>query len=139
MPPAKPPVEFVEMFGQRLFLVQDNNKNHRRLIYERTGPNIWIEYFKILKKTVLGNHYHREKDEHFEILEGDGRLYLQNMDICDSPAGHMTVRTVAAGDKILVKAYTAHAFVLNPGSRMVCRANKTWNPDKKDLKRYNMV
>lgn len=96
-------------------------------VYRWSGSNSFIEKIEILQARPFGNCYHKKNDVEFEILEGVGALYRQGIDRQDNkPIGRIITLPVMAGDKKKIPAFKAYAFVLLPGSKMICRSNKRW-------------
>lgn len=120
--------------GHELTLVHERPD---RRIYEYSGVEGSIQFTEVLELTVLGNHYHKNKDENFEILAGGGVLCLQ---VIFSPTNkamlpHMHVVLMKPGFKYRVAPWEAHALVLEPGTELVCRSDKPWDPaDKHSVK-----
>ena len=137
-PPVNPFESLVDPYeidGHDLKFVHGD---HRRRIYEWNGPEGSIQYFEILEKTPLGNHYHKEKDEKVEILAGSGEVYIQVVfSMNEQPVSHLHNRPLKAGDKLRVAPFEAHTFVLEAGSKMVCRSDQPWN--SKDVYPFKLV
>lgn len=122
--------------GQELSL---DHKDVHHEIHEWNGQSCSIQYFQIFRELPLGNHYHKAKYENFKILEGSGIVHLQPVNTDGTPIGGAISYAVSAGSEILVTAFTAHTFILNPSSKMVCRSNRRWDPKNDDLNPYKLV
>jgi mannose-6-phosphate isomerase-like protein (cupin superfamily) len=114
----------------------------RRTIYEHSSRdgNYVINYFDIHATVPLGNHYHTEKDEHFIILEGSG-VYVSAAHTTEasrvlSQRHVVPLRTL---DTVFVPVFTAHAFILTPGSKMTCFGNAPWNNERPDIHPLKIV
>lgn len=107
------------------------HEDERRAIFEYNSieSNFSIQSFRIKTKIPLGNHYHKNKEEIFVILKGKGKLITcpvnqegvvieekQKIDIC-------------AGSVIKIKSYTAHTFLLEPNSEMICFSSAAFDPN----------
>ena len=113
----------------------------RRTIYEINLPRCSVQGFDI-KSNVgpLGNHFHQKKWEQFHILEGGGTLYTQTVDKDNNATGPLEQKQVMAnGECHIINAFTAHAFVLEPGTKMLCYSSEPFNPDDKDMHPFKVA
>lgn len=103
--------------------------DERRIISEFNSPagDFSIQQFEIKKEIPLGNHYHNEKDEIFVILKGGGYVILQNT----KEKKEKETTLLETGSVVYVPKNTAHTFVLEEGSEMICFSTKAF--DKDDL------
>src|SRR3989338_9280110 len=117
------------VIGTIAFVHEDN----RRSIAEFDSPEggFSVHIFKIKEKIPLGNHYHAEKDEVFVIV-GDGMVFFAEVNRDTFEVGYICGEVVTTGSVIKIPAYTAHTFVLKPGSKMLCYSTKPF--DKEDLR-----
>lgn len=112
--------------GHELVLVHEN---YARRVYEYSGPAGSIQYFEVLQKVPLGNHYHENKDENVQILAGRGTVYLRVVSsMNEHPVSELYTFQLNTGDTMRVAPFEAHAFVLEVGSIMICRSIKPYNP-----------
>lgn len=122
--------------GHELALV---NEDRRRRIFEYEGPEGSIQYTQVLELTVLGNHFHQHKDENFEILAGGGALCIQvifSVNLKPMLSGHH-ISLMKPGFKYRVAPFEAHAFVLEPGTELICRSKGKW--DQNDAHPFQLV
>lgn len=116
----------MQIDGHELTLVHEDE---RRRLYEYNDPNgSSIQCVEAKQACRLGEHYHREKDENIEILEGGGVLFMRVIfSINEHPISGLHWRPLNKGDKTSIAAFKAHAFVLSPGTIMVCRSHHQWH------------
>lgn len=106
----------------------------RRSIHEMNDPekDLSLQYFEIKAPAPLGNHYHMEKMEVFTILDGRGVVVTRRVDPeTKMLTGRGETMEVGPGMTVKVEAWTAHAFIMQPGSRMACLSTKAF--DKNDM------
>lgn len=98
------------------------HEDNRRIIYDWTPSGVYksnkVVYVK--EPVAIGDHYHKEKDEHFflahgkflEMQLGDGVLYnLEAPYVVNVPRG------------------TYHRFVCEPGSILIGVATELFDPN----------
>lgn len=85
------------------------HSDSRRDLYEFEYPVSKIIVSK--EGCVIGNHYHKLKDEEFLLVNGEGRYRLGGMDQWEDMKLMQSVK---------VEAGRMHTFELAPGSIMVC-------------------
>lgn len=110
------------------------HEDARRAIYEMNDPekDISVQYFDVKAPIPLGNHYHINKMEVFTILDGRGVIVRRRVDPeTKELTGRGETLEVGPGDAVRVEAWTAHTFIMEPGSRMVCLSTKAF--DKEDM------
>ena len=91
----------------------------------------------IKDRIPLGNHYHEHRREVFVVLRGGGMMRHAPVED-DGRPGVVTRRDdVAAGDVIVVPPRVAHAFVLEPGSELLCYSDVLF--DEQDLNRLVLI
>jgi mannose-6-phosphate isomerase-like protein (cupin superfamily) len=110
----------------RLEVLSDDE---RRTIREYNGSNYSIQHFVVKASLPLGKHFHREKDEHFFIQKGGGTYQWCPVDESGTMLGNVQVSVVTAGVEVLVPALTAHMFVLEAGTEMVCFSTARFNSE----------
>lgn len=108
----------------------------RRTISEFNGTHYAVQHFVMHEALPVGKHYHRGKDEHFYFLRGGGEYRWYPVDETGAPLGSVQATTIFAGDEVYVPAYTAHMFVLEPGTEMVCYSTAPFDAD--DLNKVDL-
>lgn len=74
---------------------------------------------KVKQDCVLGEHYHKLKNERFMLIQGSAEIQLN-----DKPAEPMKI-----GLPVLVSANTRHKFTLSKGSILLCLVDKPYDPN----------
>ncbi len=108
----------------------------RRTIYEFNAPDSGFstQYFEVHQSVPLGNHFHTGKEEYFTIMSGGGWYYSVPCDPeTGAPLTTLTRERVETMSAITVPAYTAHTFVLDPGSTMYCYSTAPYDDTNKDM------
>lgn len=75
------------------------------------------------KKTLLGDHYHKQKTEIFKLLHGRATAYTRNVDDITH-----SVKYMKEGDILAIYPNTIHKFVLPKGAILMCHADKSFDP-----------
>lgn len=105
------------------------HKDHRREIFECNFADCSLQDLEICSGLPLGNHYHARKDELFIILDGGGLCFSQDVTPSGHGTGEVTCHVVEKGTVVRIHRFTAHAFLLRPGSRMLCFSSCRHAPD----------
>ena len=115
------------------------NADIRRSISEYNDARLdySIQLFTVHQPIPLGNHYHTKKFEVFVILEGEGMLTSCAVDTQGNRIGRRATKTITAPFTIRIEPYTAHAFILHPGSKMLCYSSKSY--DHSDLVAFRLI
>lgn len=95
------------------------NEDHRRILYEFGNGGDWkvAKYVEIKETCLLGNHYHKNKDELFLII-GDAEITLNGES-----------KFIQGINEIMVKAGTIHTFRMFPKSFLICLATREHDPN----------
>lgn len=95
------------------------NDDHRRTLYEfGEGGNWKTAKYVVPKETcIIGNHYHKNKDELF-LFVGDIEVTLNGQS-----------KIYQGVNEVLVKAGTHHVFKMFPNSFLICLATKEHDPN----------
>ena len=101
-------------------LLTTRHDDERRILTE------WIKDFPIRsckvveakKDCIVGNHYHKNKDEIFYLLKGSGEVELDGLS-----------EILQIGDIIYIPANQKHAFELTKGSILLGAATKPYDPN----------
>ena len=111
----------------------------RRTILEQEFPEepLSLQHQVIKDRLPLGNHFHEQKREVFVVLRGGGLMrYAEVGD--DGQRGEVLQReNIGPGSVIVVPARVAHAFVLEPGSELLCYSEVLF--DEQDLNRLVLI
>ncbi|MBI2121736.1 MAG: hypothetical protein HYT98_01305 [Candidatus Sungbacteria bacterium] len=119
-----------------------NGEDNRRIIEEfnctEGGFSVGRFFIKNDDK-ALGNHYHRDKEETFVILDGSGIVVTQKLLTSGNPLGPVERTELQPDSVVKIMRYTAHAFLLKPGSRMICYSSAAFNLENQDLIPYIVI
>lgn len=95
------------------------HEDNRRIIYD------WANgIFKSLKTVYvkeainIGDHYHKNKDEHFMLVKGR---------FIEMQLGKGVLHNLDAPYVVVVKRGTYHRFICEPGSILVCGATELFD------------
>ncbi len=122
--------------------LKEVHRDQRRTIYEWNSPEEGYSYnfFEIHAAIPLGNHYHTKKDEVFHIMKGGGVVVMQAIDPkTGQPSGERTTQSLKARSVVHVRAFTAHTFVLEPGSEMSCYSSSHYDEKNNDMTGVKLV
>lgn len=102
------------------------SQDERRIISEFGNGNTWkvCKYLEILSDSIVGDHYHNNKDEIFFLSKGRAKIILNDFEA-----------NVQAPIVIDVKRGTYHAFEITKGSILIGLATEEHDPNddhKKD-------
>jgi len=112
------------------------HEDGRRAISELNLADSSIQSFVIKQADLpLGNHYHEKKAELFIITKGSGRVYLYKLGKLEK---HKDPLELKKGSVVVVPKYTAHTFILEPGSEMLCLSSAPFNEEDKDMIPYKI-
>ena len=87
--------------------------------------------------TVRGNHYHKNTDELFLILEGKIKITLQKVLNYKALDNEKKTFNVQEGDVFLIKKNVNHIFETIEYSKWINVLSKKLNKDKPDIHRIN--
>jgi quercetin dioxygenase-like cupin family protein len=98
------------------------NKDERRLLIDWAGGSDIraVKAVEILEEAVVGDHYHRYKDEMFLLLKGKF-IHLE--------VGALLLFNVEAPYRIFVPKLTYHKFICEKGSILLGVATKEFDPN----------
>lgn len=101
------------MLTEELKRVHEDN---RRAIFEFGNGGNWkvCKYLEIKEDCIVGDHYHRKKDECFLLLNGEADVTLSN-----EPSLHLIAPCI-----INVARGTYHLFDIKKGSKLICLASE---------------
>ena len=116
------------------------HEDQRRSISACNSPEggFSIQSFVIKERIPLGNHYHAEKEETF-IVYGTGELRTCDIDRSGSPIGPVQTHAITSESVYHIKPFTAHTFLLDLGSRMICFSSKPFYKNDKDMWPHKLV
>ncbi|HLZ56180.1 MAG TPA: hypothetical protein VKR06_04465 [Ktedonosporobacter sp.] len=114
------------------------HRDERRTLWEWNFPSSAVQSFLITSSMPLANHFHKEKQETFLLLEGEGSCTWLALYLDGSPQGMPETIQLEAGSLLQIFPFTAHAFRLKPGSRMICFSSVAFNPENKDMFPYQL-
>ena len=98
------------------------HEDNRRIIFDWANGNFKSIKTVFIKEPInIGDHYHKNKDEHFMLVSGKF-LELQ--------LGEGTLYNLEAPYIVKVDWGTYHRFVCEPGSILICGATEIF--DKND-------
>ena len=122
----------------KLGSLQPVHEDGRRAILEQQfeDERLSIQRLKIKDRVPLGNHYHRHRREVFVVLVGRGTLSCAGVGE-DGRPGAVQQHPVGPGAVFVVPPYVAHAFVLAPGSELLCFSDVLF--DEADLNEVMLV
>lgn len=97
---------------------------------------VWqeINYVASSADMVRGNHYHRETEELFFVLQGRIRVTLQRVED-GHLAGHMEEFIVGEGAIFMVETRVNHIFHILEGAQWINVLSKPINPECPDIYR----
>ena len=116
-----------------LGMMQFGHGDERRIIYDCNLNECGIQHFYIKSTEPLGNHYHKNKQEVFVIVQGEGIFAYLPLTQEGKPIGKQKIIPVKTGNVIKVAPFTAHAFRLNIGSTMWCFSSAPFDPKNMDM------
>lgn len=116
-----------------LGLMQFGHGDERRIINDCNLNECGIQHFYIKSIEPLGNHYHKNKQEVFVIVEGKGIFTYLPLNQQGKPIGTQKTISVTTGNVIKVAPFTAHAFRLKIGSTMWCFSSAPFEPENSDM------
>jgi mannose-6-phosphate isomerase-like protein (cupin superfamily) len=122
---AKKPVEVSADIRRTISEVNDSENDYS------------VQFFKVQEQIPLGNHYHVRKYEVFLVLKGEGGLYVQTLTKAAEKVGGMRRVSIQAPCVVRIPPLVAHAFLLSPGSEMICYSSKAY--DQSDLHPYPLL
>lgn len=96
------------------------HEDNRRSIFEFGAYGNWkvCKYLEIKEDCIIGDHYHRGKDECFLLSKGEANIIL----------GSETSKVVAPM-VINVSRNTYHLFDIRKGSILICLASEEHTPN----------
>lgn len=96
------------------------HNNDVRILTEFGAGKIWkvAKVIKMHEDGILGNHYHKEKDECFVLVYGNG-----NISVCGKKQKMILLK------EYFVKKGNMHSFELKKGSVLVGLCSEVFNPD----------
>lgn len=95
--------------------------------------------FEVKEPIPLGNHFHRRRFETFVITGGGGKVTTCTVDEQGQRVGESVTTDVIAGSVVFIPPLTAHTFVLEPGSTMLCAASIAFDPKDMDMHTHELV
>lgn len=115
------------------------HEDARRTILEQEFPDepLSLQRQLIKDRLPLGNHYHEHKREVFVVLSGGGMVRYARVGADGRPEEVQQRDDVAPGSVIVVPARVAHAFLLEPGSELLCYSEVLF--DEQDLNRLVLI
>lgn len=95
------------------------SEDERRKLSEFGNGGTWkvCKILEFKKDSWVGNHYHKNKDEMFVLLEGSGTFVVEK-----------TTFVKHAPYSVLVSKGQYHAFNLMKGSVLICLATELHDP-----------
>ena len=111
------------------------HSDERRDILEHKGGSSSVQRIVVRDAVPMGNHYHARKDESFVILKGFGSVLLRDV---TSLRGPTIEERLIVGTVIRIPAMWAHAFLLAPGSEMLCFSSSRFDPRDLDMHPYHL-
>lgn len=95
------------------------SEDRRRRLSEFGEGKTWriAKCLEIKENCIIGNHYHKLKDELFLVISGEVTYTLNGEEGSAGP-----------GDLIDVPAGVHHAFICPPGAVLVCLATQLHDP-----------
>lgn len=112
--------------------VPHKHTDERRTIYERWVDSIGlVQVLHVLSDSAgpLGVHFHRYTEENFMLADGCGAVLLASVDKNEQRTSEIKRQQLSVGDSLKMKLWTAHAFLLEPGSVLTCIASHKYDPD----------
>lgn len=95
------------------------HEDERRIIYDWAfGDFKSIKTVFVKNPINIGDHYHKNKDEHFMLVHGK---------FLEMQVGDGTLYDLEAPYVVVVKRNTYHRFVCEPGSILVCGATELFD------------
>lgn len=96
------------------------HKNEKRTLTEFGEGKIWkvAKVIKMRKDDVLGNHYHKLKDECFMLVSGSGNMSIRGKK-----------QKMILFNEYFVNKNDVHSFELKKGSILVGLCSEVFNPD----------
>lgn len=109
------------------------HSDNRRKILECNFLTSSVQYFTIMERLPLGNHFHKERHETFVIASGGGKCCYVTVNENGVPNGEQVTLPVRQGSVIQIHPLTAHAFLLEPGSTMLCFSSIPFDSENQDM------
>lgn len=96
------------------------SEDERRKLSEFGNGGTWkvCKVLEFKKDAWVGNHYHKNKDEMFLLLEGSGTFVIDKKTFGKN-----------APYSVLVSAGQYHSFKLTKGSVLICLASELHDPN----------
>lgn len=94
--------------SMKLPIVKHEDERRSLVEYISDFPIRTSKILTVKENSVLGNHYHKLKDDIFYLLKGSGTAVINNR-----------ATDFKKGDCLLVKKGTSHAFTLKKGSILI--------------------
>jgi len=118
---------------------QPVHEDARRTILEEQfpGESLSLQRLIIKDRVPLGNHYHEHKREVFVVLRGGGMVRYARVGEDGRPEDVRQRDDLGPGSVIVVPARVAHAFLLEPGSELLCYSEVLF--DVHDLNRLVLI
>jgi GDPmannose 4,6-dehydratase len=117
----EPMIKFADlvriMVDAELAKLSTTHEDDRRVLQSYPEAKV----LRAKRDTVIGGHYHKNKDELFILSEGYGLMTLGGFD-------DQTVQAMQIGKLYTVKAGTPHWFNLHAGSVLVGLNTRPWDP-----------
>ena len=115
------------------------HEDARRTILEEEFPDepLSLQRQIIKDRLPLGNHYHEHKREVFVVLAGGGMVRYARVGEDGRPEEVQQREDIGPGSVIVVPARVAHAFLLQPGSELLCFSEVLF--DEQDLNRLVLI
>ncbi len=117
---------------------QPVHEDARRAIHEHEFPEepLSLQHQVIKERLPLGNHFHAHKREVFVVLRGSGYVRYAAVDAAGD-AEEPSQRDVGPGSVVVVPPRVAHAFLLEPGSELICYSEVLF--DDSDLNPLQLI
>jgi mannose-6-phosphate isomerase-like protein (cupin superfamily) len=120
------------VLGMIAFVLEDERRELSE--FDTEYADFSVQRFVVKERIPLGNHYHTKKDEVFVILSGRGRVILQKVGV--NKNGETTL-PLKKGSVVYIPKNTAHTFLLEIGSEMICFSTKAF--DKDDMHEWKLL
>lgn len=108
------------------------HEDSRRVLFELTGGTFKAAKLLIAKSgCIVGDHYHRNKEERFLLVRGRAQAVI---------IGDDAERDIKAPREWIVPPNTYHKFWLEEGSILLGTASKEFDPDdevKREVEQVN--
>lgn len=105
-------------------------RDERGVIREITKDPVWeqLNQQERVKGSVVGNHYHKNMEELFYIINGK-----INVKICDISSGKKEEFIIKKGDIFKVKPFEAHTLFILKNSSFIVLLSKKFDNNNKDI------